>query len=84
VKGDIALRSLGICEYRQLFFKPYRLIYRVHAKRVVVYVVSDGRRDMESLPARRLLGAQRPGAAATGSIIRAELRARSEIILRQR
>ena len=26
------LRSLGISEYRQVFFKPYRLIYRVHAK----------------------------------------------------
>jgi toxin ParE1/3/4 len=51
------LRSLGISEYRQIFFKPYRLIYRLHAKRVIVYVVADGRRDMESLLARRLLGA---------------------------
>jgi toxin ParE1/3/4 len=51
------LRSLGISEYRQIFFKPYRLIYRVHAKQVVVYIVADGRRDMESLLARRLLGA---------------------------
>jgi toxin ParE1/3/4 len=50
------LRSLGISEYRQIFFKPYRLIYRVHANRVIVYVVTDGRRDMESLLARRLLG----------------------------
>jgi toxin ParE1/3/4 len=51
------LRSLGISEYRQIFFKPYRLIYRVHSKQVIVYVVTDGRRDMESLLARRLLGA---------------------------
>jgi toxin ParE1/3/4 len=51
------LRALGISEYRQIFFKPYRLIYRVHAKQVVVYVVADGRRDMGSLLARRLLGA---------------------------
>ena len=51
------LRSLGISEYRQIFFKPYRLIYRVHAKQVVAYVVADGRRDMESLLTRRLLGA---------------------------
>jgi toxin ParE1/3/4 len=50
------LRSLGISEYRQIFFKPYRLIYRVHAKQVIVYIVADGRRDMESLLARRLLG----------------------------
>jgi len=50
------LRPLGISEYRQVFFKPYRLIYRVHAQQVVVYVVADGRRDMQSLLARRLLG----------------------------
>jgi toxin ParE1/3/4 len=51
------LRSLGIAEYRQIFFKPYRLIYRVHSNQVIVYVVTDGRRDMGSLLARRLLGA---------------------------
>jgi toxin ParE1/3/4 len=51
------LRSLGISEYRQIFFKPYRLIYRVHAKQVIVYVVAGGRRDMGSLLARRLLTA---------------------------
>jgi toxin ParE1/3/4 len=51
------LRSLGISEYRQVFFRPYRPIYRVHAKQVIVYVVADGRRDMGSLLARRLLGA---------------------------
>jgi toxin ParE1/3/4 len=51
------LRSLGISEYRQTFFKPYRLISRVHSKQVIIYVVTDGRRDMASLLARRLLGA---------------------------
>jgi toxin ParE1/3/4 len=51
------LRSLGISEYRQIFFRPYRLVYRVHSKQVVIYLVTDGRRDMGSLLARRLLGA---------------------------
>jgi toxin ParE1/3/4 len=51
------LRSLGISEYRQIFFKPYRLIYRVHSKQVIIYVITDGRRDMGSLLSRRLLGA---------------------------
>jgi toxin ParE1/3/4 len=51
------LGSLGISEYRRIFFKPRRLIYRVHAKQVVICVVADGRRDMGSLLARRLLGA---------------------------
>lgn len=51
------LISLGIKEYRQTFFKPYRVIYRVTGGQVIIYLIVDGRRDMESVLARRLLGA---------------------------
>ena len=51
------LRSLGMAEYRQVFFKPYRLVYRVHTKQVVIYLIADGPRDMQSLLAQRMLGA---------------------------
>lgn len=51
------LAALGIREYRQTAFKPYRVIYRVMAQKVYIYVIADGRRDMQSLLARRLLGA---------------------------
>lgn len=37
--------------------KPYRLIYRIVGEAIVVYLIADGRRDMQSLLARRLLGA---------------------------
>ena len=50
------LLALGIRDYRQTFFKPYRIIYRIEAKRVYVYLIADGRRDVQSLLARRLLG----------------------------
>lgn len=50
------LLGLGIREYRETYFKPYRIIYRVEGKRVHVYLIADGRRDMQSLLARRLLG----------------------------
>jgi toxin ParE1/3/4 len=50
------LRGLGDQEYRQVFFKPYRLIYRVVGQQVIIYLIADGRRDMQSLLARRLLG----------------------------
>jgi toxin ParE1/3/4 len=50
------LLALGIREYRQMFFKPYRLIYRIVEHRVYVYLIVDGRRDMQALLARRLLG----------------------------
>jgi toxin ParE1/3/4 len=50
------LLALGIREFRQTYFKPYRLIYRIIDRRVVVYLVADGRRNMQSLLTRRLLG----------------------------
>ncbi|BEV17021.1 type II toxin-antitoxin system RelE/ParE family toxin [Herbaspirillum sp. DW155] len=51
------LVGLGIKEYRQTFFKPYRVIYRVSGNQVTIYLIADGRRDMQSVLARRLLGA---------------------------
>lgn len=52
------LLALGIREYRQASFKPYRVIYRVVAERVYIYLIVDGRRDMQSLLARRLLSGE--------------------------
>ncbi len=51
------LLALGIRDYRQTFFKPYRLIYRIVEQRVYVYLIVDGRRDMQSLLERRLFKA---------------------------
>ena len=51
------LLELGIHDYRQTFFKPYRIIYRIDGRRVYVYLIADGRRDMRTLLERRLLGA---------------------------
>lgn len=51
------LLSLGIREYRQTIVKPYRVIYRVIAQNVYIYLIADSRRDLQSLLQRRLLGA---------------------------
>ena len=51
------LLTLGIKEYREVYFKPYRIVYRVQDKRVYVYLIGDGRRDMQTLLSRRLLSA---------------------------
>ncbi len=51
------IAALGIHEYREVFFKPYRILYRVQKRTIYVYLIADGRRDMQSLLARRLLGA---------------------------
>ena len=49
------LSVLGIRDYREIFFKPYRIIYRTIGKFVYVLLITDGRRDMLSLLNRRLL-----------------------------
>ena len=51
------LLALGIRDYRETFFKPYRIIYYADGKRVYVSLIADGRRDMQALLARRLLAA---------------------------
>jgi toxin ParE1/3/4 len=50
------LVGLGIKEYRQTFSKPHRVIYRVTGSQVIIYLIADGRRDMQTVLARRLLG----------------------------
>ena len=57
------LQAVGMREYRQTLFKPYRLIYTVQEQprpAVFVVVIVDGRRDMGALLQRRLLGAPPP------------------------
>lgn len=51
------LLAVGMREYREIYFKPYRIIYRVVANNVYIMVITDGRRDMQSLLQRRLFQA---------------------------
>ncbi|MBQ0718624.1 MAG: type II toxin-antitoxin system RelE/ParE family toxin [Gammaproteobacteria bacterium] len=51
------LLAVGLREYREIYFKPYRIIYRIIAQNVYVMVIADGRRDMQTLLQRRLLQA---------------------------
>ena len=51
------LLDIGIREYREIFFRPYRIIYRVMENNVYVLLIADGRRDMQTLLQRRLLWA---------------------------
>ena len=49
------LLAVGLREYREIYFKPYRIIYRMSSQSVYVMVITDGSRDMQSLLQRRLL-----------------------------
>ncbi len=51
------LLAFGIREYREIFFKPYRIIYRFMDNIVYVLLIIDGRRSMQSLLQWRLLNA---------------------------
>ncbi|HED14445.1 MAG TPA: type II toxin-antitoxin system RelE/ParE family toxin [Gammaproteobacteria bacterium] len=57
ISGPKKLLALGIRDYRQVFLKPYRVVYRSQGKRVYIYLIADGWRDMQTLFARRLLRA---------------------------
>jgi len=54
------LQEMGIRTFRQNFLKPYRIIYQVIEKQVIVFLIADGRRDMQTLLLRRLLGGSPP------------------------
>jgi len=49
------LLEVGIKEYREVFFKPYRIVYRILNNEVYVMMVADGRRDLQTLLLHRLL-----------------------------
>jgi len=49
------LLAMGFRECREVFFKPYRIIYKVVGKSVYVLLIADGRRDLQTLLQRRLL-----------------------------
>ncbi len=49
------LDRVGVTNYREVHFKPYRVIYEVIGQDVFVHCVLDGRRDMQSLLERRLV-----------------------------
>ena len=53
------LTALGIRDFREVFFKPYRIVYRVFDDDDVVrvFLIADGRRSLQGVLERRLLEA---------------------------
>jgi len=49
------LDRIGVTNYREVHFKPYRVIYEVIGQNVFVHCILDGRRDMPALLERRLI-----------------------------
>lgn len=51
------LSSLGIRDFREIFFKPYRIIYSTRGNKVYILLIVDGRRNLQALLQRRILDA---------------------------
>jgi len=49
------LDRIGVTSYREVNFKPYRVIYEVIRQDVFIHCILDGRRDIASLLERRLI-----------------------------
>ena len=49
------LERIGIYEYRETHFKPYRIIYQVIDSNVYIHCVLDGRRELQETLEKRLL-----------------------------
>ncbi len=49
------LLRVNVTAFREVHFKPYRVIYEIQGKTVFVHCILDGRRDLQDLLERRLL-----------------------------
>ena len=49
------LERVGVYNYREIHFKPYRIIYEVTESNVYIHCVLDGRRSLQELLEKRLL-----------------------------
>ena len=49
------LERVGVLDYREIHYKPYRIIYQIIESAVYVHCVLDGRRDLQELLEKRLL-----------------------------
>jgi len=49
------LARIGVHNFREIHYKPYRIIYSIEGSSVIVNCVLDGRRDMQTLLQQRLV-----------------------------
>lgn len=49
------LERIGVYRYKEIHFKPYRIIYEVIESIVYIHCILDGRRSLQELLEKRLL-----------------------------
>ena len=51
------MERLGIFEYLEVHFKPYRIIYQIRESKIFIHCILDGRRSLQELLQERLIRA---------------------------
>jgi toxin ParE1/3/4 len=49
------LERIGVIEYREIHFKPYRIIYQVVESNVYIHCILDGRKELQELLEKRII-----------------------------
>ena len=49
------LERISVQEFKEIYLKPYRIIYKISDNNVYIHCILDGRRDLQELLQRRLL-----------------------------
>ncbi len=49
------LERIGIFDYKEIHYKPYRIIYQILGTKIYIHCILDGRRDLPQLLQERLI-----------------------------
>lgn len=49
------LERIGVMNFKEIHFKPYRIIYEIINKKVFIHCVLDGRRNLQEILEHRLI-----------------------------
>lgn len=49
------LEQIGVLDYKEIHYKPYRIIYQVKETNIYIHCILDGRRELQQLLQERLL-----------------------------
>jgi len=49
------LQEIGVCKYREIIYKRWRIIYKVEKLKVYILIVVDSRRNLEDILFQRVI-----------------------------
>lgn len=49
------LKEIGVNSYREIIYKPYRILFKLTEKNIYIFAVIDSRRDLEYFLFKRMI-----------------------------